>query len=214
VSVTAYEDAGYLPEAMLNYLARLGWSHGDEEIFTREQMVAWFDGSHLSKSPAQWDPAKLDWVNAHYLRALDAPRLQSLATVQLARRGIVAPSGDTVLRACAVFKDRCSTGAELADWLAAVFADVAPSADDLALHVGDAVRPALATLRDKLAAVPWDKVSIAAAIKETLAAHGLKMPQLAPAVRVLVCGRAQTPSLDAVLEVFERATVLARLARA
>ena len=87
-----------------------------------------------------------------------------------------------------------------------MFADVAPSAEDLALHVTEAVRPALATLRDKLAAVTWDKASIAGAIKETLAAHGLKMPQLAPAVRVLVCGRAQTPSLDAVLEVFDRAT--------
>jgi len=213
VSVTAYEDDGYLPEAMLNYLARLGWSHGDEEIFSREQMVAWFDGGHLSKSPAQWDPAKLDWVNAHYLRALDPSRLLALATAQLARRGIAAAPGDAVLRAAAVFKDRCNTGAQLAEWLAPVFAEVTPSAEDVALHVTAAVRPALATLRDKLAAVPWDKAAIGAAIKDTLAAHGLKMPQLAPAVRVLVCGRAQTPSLDAVLEVFERATVLDRLAR-
>jgi len=211
VSVTAYEELGYLPEAMLNYLARLGWSHGDEEIFSREQMVAWFDGGHLSRSPAQWDPAKLDWVNAHYLRSLDEPRLAALATAQLARRGIAAPAAESLARACAVFKDRSSTGAELADWLAPIYADVAPSGDDLALHVTDTVRPALATLREKLAAVPWDKASIAAAVKETLAVHGLKMPQLAPAVRVLVCGRSQTPSLDAVLEAFDRATVLRRL---
>ena len=116
-----------------------------------------------------------------------------------------------MLRACAVFRDRCSTGGELADWLAIVFGDVAPSAEDLALHVTDAVRPAIATLRDKLAAAAWDKASIAAAIKETLAAHGLKMPQLAVPVRVLVCGRAQTPSIDAVLELFERNMVLDRL---
>jgi glutamyl-tRNA synthetase len=212
VSVTAYEEGGYLPEAMLNYLARLGWSHGDEEIFSREQMVAWFDGGHLSKSPAQWDAAKLDWVNAHYLKALPEARLLDLVGAQLARRGITPPSAAAVWRAAGVFRDRCSTVAELADWLAIVFADVSPSADDLARHVTEAVRPAIATLRDKLAGVPWDKASIAAAIKETLATHGLKMPQLAPAVRVLVCGRAQTPSLDAVLEVFDRATVLARLA--
>ncbi|NBO77467.1 MAG: glutamate--tRNA ligase, partial [Betaproteobacteria bacterium] len=68
VSVTAYEEAGYLPEAMLNYLARLGWSHGDDELFSAHQMVQWFDGSHLAKSPAQWDPAKLAWVNAHYIK--------------------------------------------------------------------------------------------------------------------------------------------------
>ena len=212
VSVTAYEDEGYLPEAMVNYLARLGWSHGDAEIFSREQIIAWFDGSHLSKSPAQWDAAKLDWVNAHYLKALGDDRLVALTERQLARRGIAAPSHEAVLRAAAVFRDRCSTLGELAGWLATVFADVTPSPEDIAQHVTDAVRPALATLRGKLAAIgTWSKESIAAAVKETLAAHGLKMPQLAPAVRVLVCGRAQTPSLDAVLAVFDRATVLARL---
>jgi glutamyl-tRNA synthetase len=211
VSVTAYEEGGYLPEAMLNYLARLGWSHGDEELFTRAQMLAWFDGGHLSKSPAQWDPAKLDWVNAHYLKALaDAPLL-ALARSQLARRGIDASDDARLLRACAVFKDRCNTGAELADWLAVVFAEVTPSPEDLALHVTEAVRPALPVLAAKLQAVDWNKAAIAAAIKETLAATGLRMPQLAPAVRVLVSGRAQTPSLDAVLEVFERETVRRRL---
>jgi glutamyl-tRNA synthetase len=90
VSVTAYEDAGYLPEAMCNYLARLGWSHGDEELFTREQMVQWFDGSHLAKSPAQWDPAKLAWVNAHYIKQADDARLARLVQQQLASRGIDA----------------------------------------------------------------------------------------------------------------------------
>ncbi|MDE2456416.1 MAG: glutamate--tRNA ligase, partial [Burkholderiales bacterium] len=88
VSVTAYEDAGYLPEAMLNYLARLGWSHGDEELFTRAQMVEWFDGSHLAKSPAQWDPAKLAWVNAHYMKQADDARLAKLAQARLLERGI------------------------------------------------------------------------------------------------------------------------------
>jgi glutamyl-tRNA synthetase len=215
VSVTEYQEKGYLPEAMLNYLARLGWSHGDEELFSSVQLIQWFDGSHLSKSPAQWDAAKLDWVNAHYLKALADADLVALARDQLGRRGVVPAADDAaILRAAAVFRDRCSTGAELAGWLAAVFGDVAPSADDLALHVGDALRPALATLRGKLGVVDWSKAAIAAAIKETLAAHSLKMPQLAPAVRVLVCGRAQTPSLDAVLEVFPRKTVLERLAPA
>src|SRR5450432_3536722 len=120
---------------MLNYLARLGWSHGDEELFTREQLVGWFDGSHLSKSPAQWDPVKLDWVNAHYLKALADTSLLALARAQLARRGVTAPADAALLRACAVFKERCSTGAELADWLAMVYADVAARDEDLALHV-------------------------------------------------------------------------------
>ena len=71
VAVSNYEDGGYLPEAMLNYLARLGWSHGDDEVFSREQMVSWFDGTHLNKSPAQWDVAKLAWVNAQHLKQTD-----------------------------------------------------------------------------------------------------------------------------------------------
>ena len=211
VSVTAYEEAGYLPEAMLNYLARLGWSHGDEELFSREQLVAWFDGTHLSKSPAQWDPAKLDWVNAHYLKALADEPLAELVCAQLKRRGIDNVTEAAVARLCGLFKDRCTTTVELADWLRMYFTEVAPTAEDLQAHVTDQVRPALRDLRDKLAIAVWDKASINVAIKETLVAQGLKMPQLAHAIRVLVCGRVQTPSIDAVLALFTRETVLARL---
>jgi glutamyl-tRNA synthetase len=211
VSVTAYEEAGYLPEAMLNYLARLGWSHGDEELFSREQLVQWFDGHHLSKSPAQWDAAKLAWVNAHYIKHSDDAVLAPLVATQLKRLGVEAPGDAPLARLCALYKDRCATTVEIAQWLAMYFGPVSPSAEDRAAHVTDAVRPALATLCEKLAAIEWTKPAIAAAIKETLAAHGLKMPQLAHAVRVLVCGRPQTPSVDAVLELFSRKTVIERL---
>ena len=211
VSVTAYEEAGYLPEAMLNYLARLGWSHGDEELFSRAQLVQWFDGQRLSKSPAQWDAAKLSWVNAHYLKQTSDEALAMLVVAQLKRRGIEAEAGESLNRMCALFKDRCATTVELADWLAMYFADVHPTIEDLSAHVTDAIRPALRALGDKLSGVDWNKLSIGLAIKETLAAQGLKMPQLAHAVRVLVCGRAQTPSIDAVLELFTPQTVLARL---
>jgi glutamyl-tRNA synthetase len=214
VSVTAYEENGYLPEAMLNYLARLGWSHGDEELFSREQLVQWFDGQHLSKSPAQWDAAKLAWVNAHYIKATDDAELAALVVTQFERRGIEMAAGKLLNRMCALFKDRCATTVELTDWLAMYFADVSPSAEDLAAHVTEAVKPALQTLRGKLVSIEWNQSAIAAAIKETLAAHGLKMPQLAHAVRVLVCGRAQTPSLDSVLELFTREKVAVRLLEA
>ncbi len=211
VSVTAYEDAGYLPEAMLNYLARLGWSHGDEELFSREQMVQWFDGSHLAKSPAQWDPAKLSWVNAHYIKLADDARLAGLMQRQLATRGVVTEDLALLTRAAALFKDRCTTVVELTDWTEMLFVPVQPRDEDLAAHVTETVLPALRSLRDKLAEVSWDKAAIAAAVKETLAAHQLKMPQLAPALRVLVCGRVQTPSIDAVLALFPRENVLACL---
>ena len=210
VSVTAYEDNGYLPEAMLNYLSRLGWSHGDEELFSSAQLVSWFDGSHLSKSPAQWDPAKLEWVNSQYIKQADDARLAVLVAAQLAKRGIAVDAA-ALVPMCALFKDRCATTVVLADWLAMYFSPVAPKPDELDLHLTEAVKPALAALADKLAASDWSKAAIQAAIKETITAHGLKMPQLAIPVRLLVCGRAQTPSVDAVLELFNKEIVLERL---
>ncbi len=211
VSVTAYEEMGYLPEAMCNYLARLGWSHGDDELFTRQQMVQWFDGTHLAKSPAQWDPAKLAWVNAHYIKQADDARLAKLVQRQLATREIDAADLDHLARACALFKDRCSTTVELADWLHMVFKPAWPTEADLLAHVSEAAKPALRSLREQWTTIDWSAPSIAAAIKATLASHGLKMPQLALALRVLVCGRTQTPSIDAVLALFSRELVLERL---
>ncbi|OWQ84111.1 glutamate--tRNA ligase [Roseateles aquatilis] len=209
VSVTAYEENGYLPEAMLNYLSRLGWSHGDDELYSVEQLVSWFDGGHISKSPAQWDPAKLEWVNAHYIKQAPDSRLATLVSAQLARRGLPVPERLEAL--CALFKDRCSTTVAIADWLAMYVAPVTPSDEDRAAHLTDAIKPAVLALADKLETAAWDKASINAAIKETIAAFGLKMPQLAIPVRVLVCGRTQTPSVDAVLELFDKEILLNRL---
>jgi glutamyl-tRNA synthetase len=213
VSVTQYEDAGYLPEAMVNYLARLGWSHGDDELFSREQLVQWFDGHHLAKSPAQWDAAKLNWVNAHYLKASTDAALMPLVRRQLAARGFAIDDDVRLAALIALFKERCATTVELADWLMMYVETIHPREEDLAQHVTAAVRPAIASLAAALATVDWTKEAIGAAFKQALAAHGLKMAQLAPAVRVLVCGRAQTPSIDAVLALFPRDIVLERLAK-
>ena len=157
------------------------------------------------------DWAGATWVNAHYVKLADDARLAGLVQQQLSGRNVDVADLELLARASALFKDRCSTVAELADWVEMIFVPVAPSETDLAAHVTGGVRPALRSLRDRLATIDWDKPTIAAALKETLAAHQLKMPQLAPALRVVVCGRAQTPSIDAVLALFPRATVLARL---
>ena len=207
--VTQYRDEGYLPDAMVNYLARLGWSHGDDEIFSRAQFLEWFNLDHLGRSAAQFDEAKLRWVNAQHMKAMDDAALAPLVAEQLIKRGITAD--DRLPRICFLFKDRCDTTVALAGWAAAFYADVTPSAEERAQHVTPAIEPALATLAEKLAASAWDKASISAAIKETITAHGIKMPQLAMPVRVLVMGTAQTPSLDAVLELQNQQTVLARL---
>ncbi len=209
--VTQYRDEGYLAEAVVNYLARLGWSHGDDEIFSREQFVQWFDLDHLGRSAAQFDEAKLRWVGAQHLKATPDDELAALLRQRWVQHGTAVPASLDLAAAIALFKDRCATLVELADWIAPYLGDVHPSADELATHVTLAVQPALAALRDKLAACEWSKAAIAQTIKETIAAHGLKMPQLAMAVRVLVFGRAQTPSIDAVLALFPREVVEMRL---
>jgi glutamyl-tRNA synthetase len=210
--VTQYREEGYLPDAMVNYLARLGWSHGDDEIFSRAQFLEWFNLDHLGRSAAQFDEAKLRWVNAQHLKAMDDNALAPLVAVQLEKRGISVD--ERLPRICALFKDRCDTTVALANWAAAFYADITPNTEEHAQHVTDAVRPAVQALAEKLAACAWERAAISAAIKEVLAAHGLKMPQLAMPVRVLVMGTAQTPSLDAVLELQKQQTILDRLQNA
>ena len=211
-AVTAYRDEGYLPDAMVNYLARLGWSHGDDEIFSRAQFLEWFNLDHLGRSAAQFDEAKLKWVNAQHLKAMGDTELAEHVQPFLVKLGVVAD--ERLPSICGLFKDRCDTLVNLAQWISAFYLDVVPNAEEKAQHVTDAVKPALAVLADKLAACAWDKASIAAAIKETLAETGLKMPQLAMPVRVLVMGTAQTPSLDAVLSLSQREKIIARLKNA
>lgn len=214
--VTQYRDEGYLADAIVNYLARLGWSHGDDEIFSRAQFIEWFNLDHLGRSASQFDEAKLRWVAQQHMKTADDALLARLVREQFARRGVTLPASldDARLQAmCALFKDRCATTVELADWLSMYVADVAPPAQELAEKLTDAVKPAVAALAQRLATVNWDAPSIAQALKDTLGEAGLKMPQLAIPVRLLVCGRAQTPSVDAVLALFDRAVVLSRLAQ-
>ncbi|WP_186088885.1 glutamate--tRNA ligase [Burkholderia gladioli] len=215
MSVMGYRDAGYLPEAVLNYLARLGWSHGDAEIFSREQFVSWFDLEHLGKSPAQYDHNKLNWLNNHYIKEADNARLAELAKPFFAALGIdeaTLASGADLSAVIGLMKDRASTVKEIVDGAAMFYRVPAPDAEELAQRVTDTVKPALAGLAEALKTAEWSKEGIAAALKATLAEHGLKMPQLAMPVRLLVVGTTHTPSLDAVLALLDRNVVISRLA--
>jgi len=217
VSVMQYDADGYLPDAVINYLARLGWSHGNEEVFDRDRLVQWFDGAHLSHSPAQFDVDKLKWLNAHYLKALPDADLSARVAARLKARGVAidAPGAPDLTAACALFKDRASTLEELVDlaemlWVEPSHGNPALS-EQLAAQTKPEAVPALAGLAEQLASCEWTPTGVAGAIKSTLAAHGLKMPLLAVPVRLRVFGRAQTPSLDAMLALMPRETVLARL---
>jgi glutamyl-tRNA synthetase len=214
MSVIDYREAGFLPEAVLNYLARLGWAHGDAEIFSREQFVEWFDLEHLGKSPAQYDGDKLKWLNNHYIKEADNMRLAELALPFLRELGLDASHGPVLADVIALLKDRAHTVREIAENAALFYREPQPDSAALAAMLSEVVSAGLADLRAALQALPeWRREAISAAFKATLAQHQLKMPQLAMPVRLLVAGQTQTPAIDAVLELFGREVVLARLAR-
>jgi glutamyl-tRNA synthetase len=211
VSVAQYRDEGFLPEALLNCLARLGWSHGDEEIFPVAKLVEWFDLAHVSRSPARFDREKALWLNQQYLKDASCERLAALVEPVLRSFGAEPRQGPPLEKVVVLLKDRASTVVQLAEAARLFYQYEPPPAAKVGELVNDRTRPALKMLEAKLAATPWDRESLAAATSGVLKASGLKMPELAMPVRLLVTGRTQTPSLDAVLELIGRETVLARL---
>ncbi|MEN9867470.1 MAG: hypothetical protein RL748_3060 [Pseudomonadota bacterium] len=211
VSVMEYPAQGYLPEAMLNFLSRLGWGHGDDEIFSMDQFCEWFDLDHLTKSSAQFNQEKLAWVNNHYIRQADNGRLADLVRDNMLAQGAEFAGAPDLPAVLALMKERVNTTLELADAAMLFYRTPQPEAELLAQHLNDISKPALQAFAEKLASVEWQRAAINAALKEVLAAHKLKMPQLAMPLRLLVTGQLHTPSIDAVLELFGRDVVLARL---
>jgi glutamyl-tRNA synthetase len=209
-SVVEYRNLGYLPEALVNYLARLGWSHGDEEIFDQRKFIAWFDLDHVSRSAAQFNPEKLAWINQQYIKASSEARLAALVEPELRRRGAQPGGGPPLDKVVALLKDRANTLLQLADEAMLFYAvEVDPGTPDW----DPAVAKGLRMLQARLTGVAWERPALNEAIKEVVKSSGLKMPQLAMPLRRLVTGRTQTPSIDAVLELIGRETVLLRLAR-
>jgi glutamyl-tRNA synthetase len=213
VSVMQYEEEGFLPEALINYLARLGWSHGDEEIFSVAQLVEWFDLEHISKSAAQFNPEKLRWLNQHYIKLADNVRLAAWVSKHLSKRGIPVSDTPALTSVIALYKERVATLVELADEAAVFYSDVQPAAELLEAQLLPEVLPALRELAERFVEVAWEAPVIAATIKELLAKHNLKMPKLAMPVRVMLVGQTHTPSVDAVIAMFPRDVVLQRLQR-
>lgn len=211
VSVMQYFEDGYLPEALNNYLARLGWSHGDAEKFSLQQMVEWFDLAHVSRSPARFDAEKLGWLNQQYLKEADDTRLAGLVTPFLERDGCTVATGPDLPRVVALLKERVSTIEELADAAVYFYRRLEPSAELRQAHYAAAAKPALLAFRRQLETVEWRREAIAAALKAVLAEHQLKMPKIAMPLRVMVTGEPQSPSIDATLELIGREEVLTRL---
>jgi glutamyl-tRNA synthetase len=207
-SVVEYRTLGYLPEALLNYLARLGWSHGDEELFEVKRFVEWFDLQHVSRSPAQFNPEKLAWINQQYIKSAADARLAALVEPELRKRGAQPGGGPPLDKVVNLLKDRANSLLQLADDAMLFYAvEIDPGTPDWDERTGQALR----MLRARLSAVPWQRAAISEAIKDVVKSSGLKMPQVAMPLRRLVTGRSQTPSIDAVLELLGRDLVLHRM---
>ena len=211
VSVMEYPAEGFLRDAVVNYLARLGWSHGDEEIFSMQQFCEWFDLDHVTPSAAQFNTEKLKWLNHEYIKRSEPAELASLLTPFIANAGLDITHGPELNRVAELLRERSPTLVEMAAAAHYFYRRPAIDAVLLAQHLGDAALPALAELQHVLASLAWNKTEISAAIKAQVAKHGLKMPQLMMPLRVLLTGQTQTPAIDAIADVLGREEVLARL---
>jgi glutamyl-tRNA synthetase len=200
MSVRDYARDGYMPEAVLNYLARLGWSHGDAEIFTKEQFVKWFDLDHLGKSPAQHNPEKLLWLNHQYIQQADAADLAKRTLPFVEKLRIKTDSGPDFVGVVNILKDRANTLIELAEGARLFYMDRPNhSAANRQANIPESVHPVISDLIVELEAGDGSKTAVSAAFKTVLTKHGLKMPALAMPVRYAMFATTQTPAIDAVI---------------
>ena len=214
-AVREFEELGYLPEALRNYLARLGWSHGDDEIFSDEQAIAWFDIADANKGAARLDWDKLNFVNAHYIREADDARLTGLVAAVFARRGepLDADREASALRAIPLLKERAKTIVELADQCAFLYRTRPLALDEKALTgLTDEVRARLARLRDQLAlANDWSAEGLEALLKAFAESEAVGFGKFAPSLRAILTGGSPSPDLNRTLSALAREESLARI---
>ncbi|OGT82017.1 MAG: glutamate--tRNA ligase [Gammaproteobacteria bacterium RIFCSPLOWO2_02_FULL_61_13] len=216
VSVLQYRDDGFLPEALLNYLVRLGWSHGDQEIFTRDEMIALFDVADVNKSAAALNPDKILWLNQHYLKTADDSRLGGLLAARLKAAGVDPGNGPDPALVAAVQKERTRTLVDMTGQSLCFYREIHaydPTVAEKQLNV--AIQPALISLLALLAGLPdWTDAALHQALETVAAETGLKLGKLAQPVRVAVTGGTVSPSIDKTLRLLGREQSMARLERA
>jgi glutamyl-tRNA synthetase len=214
VSVLEYREAGYLPDALLNYLVRLGWSHGDQEIFSKDDLVRLFSLEDCGKTGGVWDPGKLQWMNGQYVKATPLPELARLVRPFLARIGIADVSEDALGRALGPARERAKTLLDLADAVSFYFRE--PEVDPKAAKfLNDETRPLLGALADVVGGVgAFEPADLEAAVTAWLGAKGIELKAIAQPARVALSGRTATPGLFEVMAALGKEKTLARLRRA
>lgn len=213
VSVMHYHEEGYLPKALVNYLARLGWSHGDDEIFSSEQLIEWFELESINRAPAKFNPEKLQWLNQHYLKTEAITDIAHLTIPFLEKDNCEISNREYLHKVVSLLKDRVSTISELADAAVYFFRVLAPSEELRAQYFNNETKSILVSLIDRFSSISWDKQLIHDEIKNTATAFGVKLPKIAMPLRVAITGEVHTPSIDAVLEILGKSETLNRLNR-
>jgi glutamyl-tRNA synthetase len=214
IGVMEYEAAGYLPDAMLNFLARIGWGHGDDEIFSREQLIEWFDLPGISPAPSRFNAGKLNWVNQEHMKRMPDAELGTHLTPFLRRAGLDPAAGPDAAAVAALLRDRAETLVAMADAASYFYMTPTIAPDKLAEQVTTANRAALIHLHGEFATLEWTRESILPALKAAATRHGLKPPQLMMPLRLIVAGTTTTPAIDVVLALLGRETVRSRMATA
>ena len=216
VSVLQYRDEGFLPEAMRNYLVRLGWSSGDQEIFSLDEMISSFDIQNVNRATSSFDSDKLKWLNQHYIKASDSAQLVALLSDRLKGRGIDVSGGPPVDDVVSALRERAQTLGEMADKSEYFFSDFEDYDTKAAQkHLRPVVRDMLADVRSRLSVVePWRAELIHAQVIATVEDYDAKLGKLAQPLRVAVSGTAATPPIDETLLLVGKARTLERIDRA
>ncbi|PHR63502.1 glutamate--tRNA ligase [Pseudidiomarina marina] len=216
VSVMQYRDDGYLPEAVLNYLVRLGWSHGDQEIFSVDEMVKLFSLDDVNKAASAFNTEKLNWLNQHYMKSLPVERVVPYLQWHFTDQAIDVSRGPALEKLIPLMADRVKTLKEMAEQ-SRYFYEEYEEFDEAAAkkHLRPVAREALEAVQDRLACVDsWNAASIQAAIQQTADDLGVGMGKVGMPLRVAVTGSGNSPSLDVTLELLSQEQVVGRIARA
>jgi glutamyl-tRNA synthetase len=219
-SVMAYYDMGYLPEALVNYLVRLGWSYGDQEVFTRDELVKYFSFENVGKAAAVFNPEKLMWLNSQYIINSAPERLAGLVIPFLEKNGVIEKGNDMDMvwlsKAVVTLKERVKTLLELANSLRYYIAeDVEFNEKAKDKFLNEMSRDLLAALKESLASVPeFSHYELEKVFKAVVEKHGVKLKDLAQPVRVAMTGGTESPGIFEVLEVVGKEKTIRRLERA
>jgi glutamyl-tRNA synthetase len=215
VSVMQFRDDGFLPEAVINYLARLGWSYGDQEIFGIDELVALFDIPDINNSASSINPGKLLWLNQHYIKTGDPAHVAHHLSWHMGQAGLDPATGPALTEVVQVFRERAKTLKEMAEQCVYCYRDITDYDPAAQKHLSAAVAAPLAALRQSLADLPdWDEPAIHQAVVTTAEAFELKMGKLAQPLRVAVTGGTVSPPIDVTLRLLGRERVLQRIDRA